>query len=174
MTLGEWAALPPEVGGELVDGSLEDEEMPDYVHELVVAWFIRLLGNWAEGRGALVAGSGGKFAVGVDRGRMPDVTVFFATDKRPPRRGLVSPTPRDQRRDRVQKLAEYAAFGVRWYWLVDPELETFEIHELGSDGRYVHAVGVVEAGVVDPVPGCPGLAIDTGALWKEARSLGEE
>ncbi len=52
-----------------------------------------------------------------------------------------TPEPRDRRRDRIEKLREYAAFRVRWYWLIDPEARSLEILKLGDDGHYAPAVG---------------------------------
>jgi Uma2 family endonuclease len=85
---------------------------------------------------------------------------------------VVTPSPRDERRDRVEKMEEYANFGVRYYWLVDPALGTFEIFGLTDVCTYAKLVGVTE-GVIDPVPGCVGLVIDIDALWRELERLPE-
>jgi Uma2 family endonuclease len=181
MSLAEWAAMPEDEPGELVDGRLVEEEVPSYVHEIIVVWFARMLGNWLALRGGLVGGSDAKFAVKPTRGRKPDLSAYLPGSRKPPRQGLihvppdimvevVSPTPKDGRRDRVEKLKEYAAFGVRWYWLVDPQLRSLEILELGGDGRYVHALDATD-GPIESVPGCEGLTLDLDALWAEADRL---
>jgi len=86
---------------------------------------------------------------------------------------IVTPTPRDVRRDRVEKVDDYAAFGVRQYWIVDPEQQTFELFELGADGRYVRALGAT-GGTLTAVPGCEGFTLDLDELWREAEKLGPD
>lgn len=181
MTLHAWAALPEDEPGELVDGRLVEEEMPSYVHEAIVAWLLVHVGAWALARGGSVAGSEAKFAVGPTRGRKPDLSVHLPGAPLPPGRAplltkppgiaveVISPRPRDAKRDRVDKLDEYAAFGVHWYWIVDPELRTLEIYELGSDRRYVRALGAADGKIA--VPGCDGLEIDLDALWSHVDRL---
>jgi Uma2 family endonuclease len=181
MSLAEWADLPEDEPGEIVDGRLVEDEVPSFVHELVVAWLVSVLNAWGWSRGAFVAGSGVKLGVSAATGRMADVIVYFAGDRLPPRRGLVrvppdiaieivSPTPRDARCDRIDKLDEYAAFGVRWYWIVDPGVHTVEVFELNADGRYVHRLGAAD-GVIEEVPGCPGLRLDLDGLWARVDEL---
>ena len=184
LSLSEWLDLPEEQPGELVDGRLEEEEVPDFVHEALVALLAHLFGGWAFPRGGMVGGSEVKLVLGEKRGRKPDLVVYLPGSQMPPRRGpvkvapdivieIVSPKPRDTRRDRVDKLTDYAAFGIRFYWLVDPELRLLEILELGPDGRYVHALGAT-GGVVEPVPGCDDLAVDLDTIWATVDRLMSE
>jgi Uma2 family endonuclease len=181
LELEEWVALGEDEPGELVDGHLEEEEVPDAVHELAVTWLSALLRTWLGSTG-FVLGSEIKLAL-ANTGRKPDLSVYFPGRKPPPRRGalteppdivveVVTPTPRDERRDRVEKMAEYAQFGVRMYWIVDPALGSIEIFCLDVDRHYKALIGAT-SGVVDPVPGCAGLKLDVDALWAELGRLAE-
>lgn len=182
MSVDEWADMPEDEPGELVDGYLAEEEMPGLLHEIVVSWLIHTLRAWAAPRGGLVFGSEAKFAVSARSGRKPDLTMYLPGHPALPGRGavrippdvaieIVTPTPRDVRRDRVEKVDDYAAFGIRYYWIVDPEQLTFEILELGADGRYVRALGAT-GGTLSAVPRCDGLVMDLDELWREGEKLG--
>lgn len=179
LTLEEWAAM--DEPGELVDGRLEEEEVPSAVHDIVVSWLIHVFRTWLGAHG-WVFSSDLRYAIRRDRGRKPDVTVYLVR-RHIPRRGaittppdiaveVVSPTPRDERRDRIEKMDEYAAFGIRFYWIFDPWLQSLEIFEL-TDGRYARAARATE-GTMSDVPGCEGLTIDLNALWAEISELGPE
>lgn len=180
LSLLEWAD-DDSVPGELVDGRRTEEEVPSILHDAIAAWFIVVFHVWLKDAGVVLP-SETKLAVSPTRGRKPDVSVFLrgATPSRraslleiPPFIALevLSPSPRDQIRDRVEKFFEYAAFGVRFYWLVDPELRIVTIYELGTDGRY--AVAVNASAGQHPVPGCEGLVLDLDALWVRVDQLPE-
>lgn len=182
MSLEEWADMPEDEPGELVNGQLVEEEVADNPHEVIVSWLLHVLSNWARPRKGLVLGSEAKYALAEGRGRKPDLSMFFARDRKLPRKGairtppdlmveVVSPTPRDGRRDRVEKLREYAKFGLRWYWIVDPRLRSLEILRLGDDGHYANVVSAAD-GVIE-VPSCEGLTIDLDALWSEVDEVVE-
>jgi Uma2 family endonuclease len=180
MTLEEWGALDDDVEGELVDGVLEEEELPSILHETIVLWLGAILRTWARRRRGLATGSDTKIAVGPRRGRKPDLSVFLPPALPAPSDTLVrvrpylvievaSPRPGDVRRDRVEKLADYARAGVRYYGILDPQLRTFEVYELGRDGCYTIALSAAQGRV--RVPGCPGLLLDLGALWAEVERV---
>ncbi len=183
LTLEEWIALDEDEPGEWVDGRLEDEEVPDYAHELCVTWLTHMIRLWiAASGGGFVGGSEAKFLVKQRRGRKPDASVYLPGTPAPPRRGVVrvapdilieviTPTAGDIRRDRLEKMDDYAAFGVRFYWLVDPEPKLFEIYAL-NEGLYTRVLGA-DGGRQDRIPGCDGLVLDLDALWSEIDRLGE-
>jgi Uma2 family endonuclease len=180
MTLDEWARLDEDQPGELVGGYLEEEEVASFVHEWLVAVLARRFQDWLRDRG-LVVTSDAKLAIAENQGRKPDLSVWFPGSPRPRLSASVSsvppdvavevvtPTPRDARRDRVTKYDEYAAFGVRFYWIVDPELRTVEVFAL-REGTYTRVVGASE-GQALPVPGIDGAAFDLDAIWSRLDEL---
>jgi Uma2 family endonuclease len=176
MSLSEWSELDQDVEGELVDGVLEEEEMATILHEIAVVWLIRILSTWARRRRGYVTGSEAKIAVGPRRGRKADLAVHLGA-KRPALTDtlvrvpphivveVVSPRPRDARRDRVDKIRDYAAAGVAYYWILDPQLRVLEVFELESRSRY--RVALSRSAGKGRVPGCPGLVLDLDDLWAE-------
>jgi Uma2 family endonuclease len=176
LSLEEWLALDEDQAGEWVDGVLVDEEAPGYSHELTISWLMRAVAFWLAGRGYLI-GSETRVLTTPRTGRRPDLSLILPGGQPPPATGplctppdvvveVVTPTPRDERRDRMEKMAEYAIFGVRYYWLVDPALSGLEIFELTPQGNYQRLVGVT-GGRIERVPGCPGLVLDVDALGAE-------
>ena len=61
----------------------------------------------------------------------------------------------------------------RYYWIVDPQLRSFEIFELSAEGLYLHRLGATD-GAVERVPGCDGLRLDLDDLWGECDRLGPD
>jgi Uma2 family endonuclease len=180
MTLKQWGELPDDVYAELVDGVLVEDEMTTEVHDAILTFLNGLFRSWVRPRGGFVFFER-KYGVARNTGRKPDVSVFL-----PGTKGLtgtarvtmapadiaievITPTPRDIRRDRIEKRREYARFGIRWYWLVDPSLRTIEILELSSKGRYEHVLDGSTGKL--RVPGCRGLVLDLDELWREVDSL---
>ena len=61
------------------------------------------------------------------------------------------------RRDRIDKKELYAQFGVKEYWIVDPEARTIEIFVLTNEGYKLHS----KAGEANPINSSllPGLSL---------------
>lgn len=182
MTVADWFGLSEDQPGELVDGRIVEGEVPSVEHEIIILWLAGVLRAWLRGMGmGVVIGSGAKYELRPDRGRMPDLSVFLG-ERKPPARGavpippdiaveVVSERPEDKRRDRIEKMSEYAGFGVRFYWVIDPEIRGIEIYELEGTGFYRRALGATN-GKLDLVPGCNGLLLDLDDLWREVDALG--
>ena len=178
MTLREWGELPDDVSAELVDGVLVDDEVTTETHDVIANYLGTFFGSafWTRGGAVFVER---KFGVARYTGRKPDLAVFLPGPKRltasarvtmtPPDIAIevITPTPRDTRRDRVEKRRDYARFGIRWYWIIDPALQTIEILGLARNGRYEHVVDATSGKL--RVPGCRGLVLDVDLMWRLAR-----
>ncbi len=179
VTIDDWAALDEDDSRELVDGVLEEAEVPSVLHEVIVTWLQLLLGPYFRARGGVTLGAV-KLAIHPRRGRIPDLACYRAA-RGLPLEGLVALPPdviievvssrrEDERRDRIAKPEDYAELGARHYWIVDPWLRSLEIFELDGQARYVRLLAATD-GTIDPVPGLPELTVDVDAMWAEIARL---
>lgn len=176
ITFEQWANMDEDEPGEFVDGKLVEEEVPSHVHEIIVSWLMCLLGTWGRSRKCQVFGSDHKLRVARMRGRKPDLCMYGAGTRMrdaayssvPPMLivEVVSPSPRDVKRDRLEKRREYAKFGVQHYWLVDSTGRMFDFFKRGPDGRWIEGAESASEGRVE-IAGFDGLVLDLDELWNE-------
>jgi Uma2 family endonuclease len=145
-TYDELVAEMPETNQpcELWDGELIMSPAPSFYHQEIVLRFYRRLYEWvAQRKLGKVVTAPIDMVLSPHRVTQPDV-VFISRD----RLGIISKTingPVDlaaevislgeRNRDRIEKRDLYEQYGVREYWLIDPEAQTVEVLHL-ENGRY--------------------------------------
>ena len=72
-------------------------------------------------------------------------------------------SPSTAGRDRILKRARYARYGVREYWIVDPESRTDEVLKAGESG--LETVRVYPEGTVATSPILEGLRIEVSGMF---------
>ncbi|HEX3034364.1 MAG TPA: Uma2 family endonuclease [Thermodesulfobacteriota bacterium] len=73
-------------------------------------------------------------------------------------------SPSTAKVDRLRKMQIYLRYGIKHYWLVDPDAETLEVYRLES-GKYHVASGFEKNDVFEPEP-FPGLRIKLSEIWE--------
>ncbi len=68
------------------------------------------------------------------------------------------------RRDKTIKKATYERFGVKEYWLADPEYRVVDQYALDDGGKYAHAATLTEDDILRS-PTVPCLEIDLGTIF---------
>ena len=129
---------------ELWDGEVIMSPAPSFYHQKIVIRFSHALYNWVFSRnlGEVVNGPI-DMVLSPHRVTQPDV-VFIARD----RLNIITKTINgpvdlaaevislgDRNRDRIEKRDLYEQYGIKEYWLVDPEAKTVEVLHL-ENGRY--------------------------------------
>jgi Uma2 family endonuclease len=174
-TYEELVAEMPETNQpcELWDGELVMSPAPSYFHQKVVLRFYRQLDDWVvQGRlGDVIAGPI-DMVLSPHRVTQPDV-AFISRD----RLGIIKRVINgpvdlaaeiislgDRNRDRIEKRDLYEQYGVREYWLIDPEAQTVEVLYLES-GRYQLFMRCIPGQRVASKL-LPGLEIDVAGLFR--------
>lgn len=175
-TLEEFLAWEEEdVRAEWVDGKVLRMAPVSSRHQNVVSFLLTLLTLYVEERdlGWLTTAPFSMHLAVRKQVREPDL-LFVARDRMDRIRDLYLDGPADavvevvspdsRRRDRVEKVADYEAAGVREYWLIDPKLRQVELRRLNEDGRY--RLVQPEEGIFTS-EAIPGFRLRIDWLWRE-------
>lgn len=151
-TYADYQAMPADGNRyEVVDGALKVTPSPTPGHQFSVGELHLIFRRWAKRAGGMVFFAPLTVYLSDDNVVEPDL-MWISKERI---RKIVTPkvihgspdllvevlSPSTRRWDRVKKLRVYARYGVREYWLVDPEDEMVEILVL-KDGQYqIHASG---------------------------------
>ena len=171
-TREDYERLPEHVKAELIDGEIVVTPAPSDWHEhLVMGLIFGLYDHLGTEGPKRVRGSRTEVSAweqGEEKILQPDVAVLPEGTK-PTGRDWKAPTavwvaevlsPSTAKRDRGVKIRLYAVAGVREAWLVDPDAETIEVHDLAAKGQRVFAKG--ERAQSKAISG---FAVDVAALF---------
>lgn len=176
-TIEEFLAWEDDKWAEWVDGKVIRMAAVTFGHQDIVGFLWALLSLYIEAHdlGWITTAPYAMHLPRRQRVREPDL-LFVARERLERRKDLyldgaadvavevVSPDSRT--RDRVEKVADYEAEGVREYWLIDPRRRQMELRRLGEDGRYR---------LVEPEEGIftseaiPGFRLRIDWLWQQPK-----
>ena len=180
---GQWSeeayfALPGAMLVEFDHGRVELLPMPTLAHQFIVLYLYRLLNDYVQAHQmGWVLAAPLPVRLGPRVYREPDV-IFLSAD-RPERRAgdypdgadlvmeVVSGGREDRRRDLVVKRAEYAAAGIREYWIVDPDEQTILVLRLAGSEYVEHGRFTGES--IAQSATLPGFNVPVPAVWRAAR-----
>jgi Uma2 family endonuclease len=160
---------------EFSDGCVEVLPMPDLIHQLLAVFLTNVLNAMlVDGAKGLAATAPFKLRVRKGKWREPDV-LYVA----PANLGRVRVrwwdyadltieivSGDDPDRDYVEKRKDYAALGVREYWIIDPRDRSVTV--LSLDGSAYREAQVARQGDVARSVSFPQLALDVSTMFVEA------
>jgi len=177
MTAAEFLdTYPTQTDTELWDGVVVEGEVPRLRHEATLIWLYNTLHPWVRGRGGRLW-TNADLQLGPRDVRRPDLMAWWSGQPCDLDRAftatpdlvieVISPLPRDVRRDREEKLHDYCAHGIPHYWTVEPLHRVLEVYlrqwTRGTipDWQYKRILAETR-GIISP-PAGPILDLD--ALW---------
>lgn len=175
MTVDEYARLEDDgFRYELIDGVVVLSPIPSLPHQEIVLELSRQLANFLCENRVGAAASDVDVHLTDKLCYRPDM-VFIRAERRDPNWvhvedvpdmvcEIISPSYRQY--DAQTKRGDYERFGVREYWLIDPEQDAMTFYRLGEDGKYAEAAIDGEQFRSEAVPG---FALDLKALRKSFR-----
>ncbi len=168
-----WAEAPDDKVWEFVDGEVVVPSPVDIAHQWTTGFLTSLIREFCEVRRmGMVCNGPGAVSLRAGLVREPDIFVLSPADAARARGSKIEACPLlvievtdtdSERRDLVEKPAEYAARGIPDYWSVHLRKHHITVFRPGAPGR-IHAVQ--SAGRLDST-GLPDFWIDVSWLWQD-------
>jgi Uma2 family endonuclease len=169
---------------ELARGVIEVTEVPNDPHGEIVWKLISTLALYQQAHPGIIhrAGGAGEYRLWLPAmisGRNPDVAVTLVNTpkdrrgRRPPTlvMEVVSEGSEARTRDHITKREEYLAFGIREYWIIDPEARS--VFVLVRDGdTWVEQAYKDDQQASSAI--LPGLAVKVSDLWVDVADKEDE
>lgn len=148
-TVADMEALPEGTMVELIDGVIYDMAAPTVVHQRLVSFLTRKIGNYIDGKNGACEVFPSPFDVQLDKDDytlvQPDVSVICDRTKLDNgKRCIGAPdwiieivSPSTGTIDYSIKLDKYRTAGVREYWIIDPAAERILIYYFENGGYQI-------------------------------------
>jgi Uma2 family endonuclease len=176
VTYEEWLHMPEvqDATEEVVNGEIRIMPPPKFKHSEIIDRLAARM--WSQVDERLVRVKASQFGLVIRKSpltsRVPDLAVFEAATMieqdgyihSAPQLVVEVLSPANTRREREEKLGDYASIGVPEVWVVSPEGGTVDVLYL-ADG-YLRSAQVLREGVLTPKH-FPGVQIEVARIWPE-------
>jgi Uma2 family endonuclease len=170
----EWLRMPENKGEEVVNGEIRIMPPPSWNHSEILDDLTYNLRSQVNPREVKVKAS--TFGLLIRRDplqvREPDLALFLAETvvekdgiaHSAPQLVVEVLSPSNTRREREQKLADYASIGVPEVWVFSPEARTVEVLHL--ENSTYRRIGIFAEGTLKPLH-FPNVQIDIARIWPD-------
>lgn len=143
-TEDDYYNIPEDVRAELVDGRIYYQAAPSRLHQEILAFLFKKIGNYIDEKNGFCKVYPAPFAVKLSDDKKnivePDISVICDRSKLTDRGCTGAPdwiieiiSPGNPEHDYIRKLNLYKDAGVREYWIVDPRSEKVLVYHLEED-----------------------------------------
>ena len=176
VTYEEWLRMPEvqDSTEEVVNGEIRIMPPPKFKHSEIIDRLAARM--WSQVDERLVKVKASQFGLVIRKSpltsRVPDLAVFDAATiveqdgyiHSAPQLVVEVLSPANTRREREEKIGDYARIGVPEVWVVSPEGRTVEILYLAEG--YLRSAQILREGVLTPKH-FPGVQVEIARIWPE-------
>jgi Uma2 family endonuclease len=176
VTYEEWLTMPEvqDAIEEVVNGEIRIMPAPKMEHQWIIRNLTKQIDDQVDSSLLAVFGMGVCLVIREAplTTRIPDISVFdIATMVEkdgymhsPPQLAIEVLSPSNRRREREEKLGDYARMGVPEVWVISPEGRTVEVLQL-EDG-FLRSANVLRSGILTPKH-FPNVRVEIAKIWRD-------